>query len=703
MKHLNNISPSLELWEYIHGAKQPRSAIAPSQQRGFTGVRFLLFYRSRFQTGRDAWYTTISNSQSWQRHETTCEIWSEWKQLFQANSIKQMSLDFSTSSHRGSGDSLFTSSCDAFLGSANSYTLGLDGIEDPRRVLPTSPEYDSTSERLFFRDMTDRSDWHSRLLAENPEIRDFEERVDPVSRASAFGRMYLPTNRLINHPVLLALISQHLRTIGLVDSQSSLHAEWSDPLQIPSHMQWSQLNLIVQRGIERAERFWELGMDGSRTPETASELLDEEISRTIGGTPHMVEDDTPLASEKFRDERFLRMDDDGSPAEASLNQIILMATSDEGQCGGPLLIPAICLTYKSFTTSKILFTKIRERFRMAFAEEEESQRVRHIALTFKFFKAWLKDIDNIEQPVLDAMRAFVETELRPRVPSFCSNLFTQKPRHDMMDYSKAPKVELGMCKNLWIGEFSLFDIPPVEFARQLTIMSSTRYYAVSRNELLDNAWQVPRLKHRAPNICALTDFTNRMCEWVQTTILTENSLSKRLSKMRFLIEVMAELEKMRNFFDLCSIFGGFNAQPIFRLNQHKARLPVEMQELLERVAEVESPLNNYANARQWHQTALNTNQPVLPHLPVLLGDIFKYNDGTKAMIDGLVNLRKCYRMLKLIRSFEDFKHHKYCFLPIEQVARQLEKISGMEEDALMELSYDVEPMDATPSQLKDTG
>ena len=616
-----------------------------------------------------------------------------------------MSLGSSPVSHRGSCDSLFACSFHSCLGSANSHTPLLDssGAASPSVLLPTSTEFDSLQERLFFRDNLDRSGWHARMLEEHPELRNYEERVDPVARASTFGRAYLPTNRLLNHSTLLALISQHLRTIGLVDSQSSLHAEWAEPLEVPAHMQRSQLNVIVQRGIGRAERFWDLAMDTSREPEVASQLLDAEISRTIGGTPNMVEDDTPLASETFRDERFLRLDEDGSLAEASLNQIVLLATSDGGQVGGPLFIPAICLTYRSFTTSKILFMKIRERFKMAFAEEYESQRVRTIALTLNLFNAWIADIDNIEQPVIDAMRSFVETELRPRAPSFCSNLFAEKTvSNTRIDYSKAPKVELGICKNLWSGDFSLFDIPPVEVARQLTVMSSTRYYAVSRNELLDNAWQVPRLKHRAPNICALTDYANRLSAWVQTTILTENSLTRRLARMRFFVQVMGELEKMRNFFDLYSLYGGFNEAPIYRLTLHKARLPEDMQELLERTGEGSSPLNNYALCRQLHQDALQSMQPVLPHLPMLLGDIFKYNDGTKAMVNGLVNLRKCYRMLKLIRSFEEYKRRKYCFLPIEQILRKLDCLSGLEEDPLMELSFDVEPVDATPSQLKDT-
>lgn len=638
------------------------------------------------------------------------------------SSSHRQDSSYTSHSHGGSERSYASGS----LGHRRSSSYALFDVEaDPpldKGVMPTSSEYDMMRETMFIKDGVDRSSWYSRIMNEEPEIRNFVERVDPVARAATFGRLYLPSARHIDQSTLLALISQHIRTLGLVDSQSSLHDEWAEQIHVPSHMSHSQLNLLVQRGMRRAERFWDLSMPSSMPSDKVSKLLDEEISRTIGGTPYIVEDATPLSSETPRDPRFFKTDENGEPTEVSLNQLILMMTTDGKQNGGPLLIPAICLNYKSFTTSKIFFTKIRERFRSAFAEQdkikqeenkqeenkqEENKQIRIIALTFKLFKQWIKDPqDSIEQPVMEAARVFVETELRPKAPNFCANLFVTQgpstPTNDVMDYSNAPKVELYDAKGLWSGNFTLFDIPPIEIARQMTIMSSIRYCAISRSELLDNAWATPRFKHRAPNVCALTDQTNRICAWVQTEILTEVSLQKRLAKMRFLIEVMAELEKMKNYLDLFNIFEGFNAPPIFRLNQHKAKLPSDMQQLLDRVAEAESPLNNYAVARQLHQEALQSMQPCLPHLPVLLGDIFKYNDNTKAMVDGLINLRKCYRMLTLIQCVEDFKRRRYCFLPIDQVLTKLGSIQGMDEDSLMELSFDVEPMEAGPNQLKDS-
>ena len=152
-------------------------------------------------------------------------------------------------------------------------------------VLPISTEYDMIREKYFIKDGQDRSQWYARFLKENKEAKGFIERVDPVSRASSFARLYLPQNRMISQSLLLSLISQHFRTLGLIDSQSSLHEEWSEPLEAPPYLLRSQLNLIVQRGINNAEKFWEYSLPSAANHENASEILDKEISKTIGGTP----------------------------------------------------------------------------------------------------------------------------------------------------------------------------------------------------------------------------------------------------------------------------------------------------------------------------------------------------------------------------------------------------------------------------------
>lgn len=687
-----------------------------------------------------------------------------------------------------------------------------DNQNQPSQIMEeNSPFFDSQETQQNNEDdsiLFDRSKWDQKLLQESPEVKDFIERVDPVQRAASFGRLFLPQNRLADQQILLALISQHLRTLGLVRAQSSLHSEW-DPLcqpnnglDIPAHLHHSQLLTILQTGIGRAERFWELAMpsvedldniDTITFDKEISTKLDEEISKTFGGTPFTPEDTKSLLKEQLGEKEFFHVDDEIVPTEMSLNQLIWLLTTnisnysvkdndkfiDLSQVKVPeTLLDAVCLMYESFTTSKVFFMKIRERFKLAFSEPNEFVKCESILRTFKVFKTWINyQQDAMDQQVREAVRLFNSNELNKYVPSYtrntksesCSNLntFTQTKSHtnpsktistsvsfdtsislssqssnrkipdfffpfnnqnqksnrklmfndlsnlagffnekakqtnqnkSMTPEKKMPTADIGNCKdNFWNGKFTIFEIPPIEVARQMTIISSSTYYAISPNELLDQAWTDPRMKHRAPNVVILLNRFDMITRWVQTVILTEKSLQERLAKMRFLIEVMIELEKIQNYLDYMSIFHGFMAPCIRRLQLHKSKLPGKIQNELENAEKNESFDNNSQAIRDIHTKCFNSHEPSLPFLVILLKDIHNYEE-TKTFIDGLINIRKCTRKFELIKEVEKFKKYKYCFLPIEQIADKLSENAlnekSLDDDTLDELSNECEPPDA---------
>ena len=571
-----------------------------------------------------------------------------------------------------------------------------------KQAMPISTEYDMLHDKYFIHDDVDRSHWYQKFLKENKEAKDFIERVDPIARATSFARLYLPPNRIASQNLVLSLISQHFRTLGLIESQTSLHEEWSEPLETPPYLLRSQLSLIIQRGISNAERFWEYSLPSPANYNNAGEILDKEISRTIGGTPFVPEDTTPLSKEEKGDKRFIVYDNNGEIVAASLNQLFWVMTSDTKNHERDLM-QAVCLTYKSFTTSKIFFTKIRERFKIAFNESGEDS-VRSIALTFKLFQTWTHEAaESIEQPVIDAAKAFVEAELK-NYSYFSAKLFSQrKTEVQQVDYSTAPPVNIKGCPGLWTGNFTLFDIHPVEIARQLTILATQKYYAIQRSELLDGAWNKERLKHKSPNVVALTGQYNSLSTWAQVVILTEPSLNERMKKMKFLLDVMRELMNMQNYFSLFSLVGGFESQALFRLNMHKKLLNPEDEQFCEELYRLNSVEKNHKAILDLHEKALKTGLPALPCLPILLGFIFQYSENTKDVVEnGLINILKCRRTLGLMKEVENFRRVKYVLLPIEQILNKLSNLEYMDEDSLYELSKDVEPDGASSvDQLKN--
>lgn len=308
---------------------------------------------------------------------------------------------------------------------------------------------------------------------------------------------------------------------------------------------------------------------------------------------------------------------------------------------------------------------------------------------------WYNEAQNsIEPSLAEQIRTLLTNPLlvecnfrKPNVPTSQKNL------------KVAPHVQLGSCI-IWSNDFEIFDVPPIEIARQLTLLSSQTYYSIHRSELLDGAWQNLRLKHRSPNVCTMIVQFNSLSAWVSSSILIEKSFSVRLSRMKFFCELLIELKSLQNYFDMFSIFSGFEDSSIYRLDIHKKQLPQSLQNFLSELSNLISIEYNHKAITSLHHKAFASGFPTLPHIPVLLGNLFKYNENTEMVVDGMINVRKCLRILNLIREFEKFRGQTYYFLPIIQIQQKLIEVNFLDSNSLLELSIDIEPEDATLEQIK---
>jgi hypothetical protein len=229
----------------------------------------------------------------------------------------------------------------------------------------------------------------------------------------------------------------------------------------------------------------------------------------------------------------------------------------------------------------------------------------------------------------------------------------------------------------------------------LTVWSGTRYYAIQRCELIDCAWEKPRLRYRAPNVVALTQHYNRLSQWVEYQILTEKNLKARITKMEKLIDLCQALFSDFNFYDAMGILSGFDANSCFRLNAHVAKLNPAYKEKLDAIRDQCLPTGNFKELRNQYEKALNAAKPVLPYIGVLLSDLFKYYDATQTFVNGLINVRKTRGVYKMIAKIEEFAGTKYAYRPIDQVQQKIDDLGDFDEDDLMKWSMEIEKDDGT--------
>lgn len=595
---------------------------------------------------------------------------------------------------------LLSPSMPSSLGSVSSSNftptpLYLDGDEELARTpLPISYEYDIISDNFVDSEdgEVDRSEWLQRALDEQPEIRRFREMVLPIQRASKFAELYLPKSRLISHEVLLSLISQHLRTLGLIQTQTSLHSEWDGQFKIPAHMYKSQLNYLIQRGIFRAERFWEL----ENEPPVNKKVLDEEISKIIGGLATNNDNEQPFENEIIDNPECIVVENNEVKG-ASLNNLILLMTSKHDY-PIPNLIKAFCLTYKSVVSSQVLFNKLKERFEMSFMNNE----IEGAKKTFDFLKKWIrKNQDEIEQPIQKEIKAYAEKKLKKYFNEDISNLFVKGNKKHKFTYASTMQVNLGKCYHrLWSGKFKIFEIPPEEIARQFTYISATTYYAVQESEFLNSAWEVARLKHQAPNIIALINRTNSIPKFIASLILTEKSFHKRIQIISYFLQVMRALKELKNYCDYFDIYNAFFEPSISRLTVHLSMLNSKDKELIKSLEPFIDVTSRKPMMRKLMSTLEYKKFPCLPHYPIYLTSIAKINEGYRNKVDGLINISKFTGIYSLIKEFNNFKKVRYSILPIDQIQVKLLEYPILDDKTLLLLSEEVEPDNSSEETLR---
>ena len=553
-----------------------------------------------------------------------------------------------------------------------------------REPIPISPEFDAHKQRFSSKIQINRSEWRQNAMNEVAGYKEMRERSIPIARAVAFGKLYLPDHRYISPAILLSLISQHLRTLGLLESQTSLHSESDFNFEIPSHMSHSQLNLLVQHGIYRAERFWELNKESKRyqNEKERQSALDEEISRTIGGLPMMKDNSQPLEKEKIFDPTQIVVDPKTNELQkASLNQLILLLTS-KTNIGLKNVATAFCLTYKNYITSQVMFAKIKERFMMVISKDDKYE----IEQTFDLFEKWLNASgDEIEQTVYEAAKIFVDKYLRPNYQRYCLQLFNihekDEEQHVEVSSQQIPNVNIGKTIQLWKDSFSIFDLPAEEFARQLTNWSSAKFYAIQRIELLNDAWENTRLMHRSPNVVALIKHSNQVTNWIISTILMGKTVDQRIKIWSYFIQVTKYLFKMYNFYDTSSFIFAFGSDQLSRLKIHQEMLSQNDIKIMNEIKPIFYDSTNKL-IQEHHKIPLKKKLPSLPHLGILLSFLGRYDASLPNTIDGLINVVKCTITYKLIKDIEVFKKVQYNFLPIQQILDIISNLQGIEEDAM---------------------
>jgi hypothetical protein len=258
---------------------------------------------------------------------------------------------------------------------------------------------------------------------------------------------------------------------------------------------------------------------------------------------------------------------------------------------------------------------------------------------------------------------------------------------------------VSLPANLFISTFALSSINELELARQITMASSHYYYLITPKELLDCAWSKSSIRHRAPNIVALTHKFNVLGDWVVFEILHRPTIDARIEAMSFFAKLATELWQMGNFFDGLSVASSLNSNAIYRLKNHKAMLHPKVAEPLQGIIDASKGDNSFAELVQLHANAQKRGA-ALPFIGVYLGQLTFSYEGNPDYIDGLVNFSKCVLIFKIVDRILSFQTKQFNFVVIDQIQEKLRALPKLDESDLFAKSLQVEKNKMDPADFR---
>lgn len=366
---------------------------------------------------------------------------------------------------------------------------------------------------------------------------------------------------------------------------------------------------------------------------------------------------------------------------ASPAKIVYMLTESQGIAamgkGRQVYASTFLLTFRSVVKPLELMHLLRIRFLQPapsfIAEEERSrwqyQNVAQIQLhVVNTLRMWIEQhpYDFAEDEKL--LNDFTElTAVVRRVNTKLGDIlnrsfekFQKRPEVGSMTYKDASCLPLMKPPKAGVP-FTWRDVPPLEFARQLTLADEDHWIKLRPWELQGQPWVKTSALAGCPNVAGLIGTHNRIKNWIVSEVLAVDDVKERAVVLIRLIMIADELKNLHNFHSAMSIVAGLNSATVIRLRNSWTLLPSKIATIWEALGVLFSVESNYINLRD---TMLHTAAPAIPYIGLFMKDLTFIEDGNPDHIDTLINFTKLEMIAGILKTIQIFQQRKYAFTPL---------------------------------------
>jgi len=253
-----------------------------------------------------------------------------------------------------------------------------------------------------------------------------------------------------------------------------------------------------------------------------------------------------------------------------------------------------------------------------------------------------------------------------------------------------------MKEQNWNGDICFLDIPPLELARQMTLLEFNIFKKIVKSEYYRKEWT--KNTGKSPNVTALIERFNKTSYWVASEIILTASPKQRVTVLIKFIELAKYLEELGNYNGVMEITSALNFSFIRRLKLAWKAVPSKLRKYAKQLDELMDQVGNYKNYRA---TLVKHTGPCVPFQGVYLTDLTFIEEKPDKLPNGHINFEKMNFIYKVFSDVKKFQAIPYNFVEVPTIQEFLKNPGViLPDDQLWYHSKKCEPSIETPSPSK---
>ncbi|KAM9002314.1 rap guanine nucleotide exchange factor-like 1 [Sarcophilus harrisii] len=243
------------------------------------------------------------------------------------------------------------------------------------------------------------------------------------------------------------------------------------------------------------------------------------------------------------------------------------------------------------------------------------------------------------------------------------------------------------------GDTEIHRVEPEDIANHLTAFHWELFRCVHELEFVDYVFHGERGRRETANLELLLQRCSEVTHWVATEVLLCEPLGKRAQLLKKFIKIAAICKQNQDLLSFYAVIMGLDNAAVGRLRLTWEKLPGKFKNLFRKFENLTDPCRNH---KSYREVVSKMKPPVIPFVPLILKDLTFLHEGSKTLLDGLVNIEKLHSVAEKVRTIRKYRSRPLCLemeasphhLQTKAYVRQFQVIDN--QNLLFELSYKLE-------------